>query len=271
MKLGISTYTFPWWIGVPGHVPSRPLSAFDLLRLASEYKLKSLQFGDNLPLHLLPVTDIENLVDEAGNHAIGLEVGTRGLKEQNLLQYLKIAQKARSPFLRVVIDDADFHPSEKEVINIIKSIIPAFRQSDVVLAIENHDRFPAQSLKHIIQQTDADYVGICLDTANSLGAGEGINEIIEILAPHTVNLHIKDFKVQRLDHKMGFLVEGCAAGKGTLNIKAIIDKLEVHKKCRSATLEIWSVPEKNLDETLRRERSWAEESIQYLKGLGCFE
>ena len=49
-RLGISSYTFAWAIGVPGHPTPSPLSAFDLLERAAEYGVGVLQIADNLPL-----------------------------------------------------------------------------------------------------------------------------------------------------------------------------------------------------------------------------
>ena len=36
MRLGISSFTYNWAVGVRGHAPERPLSVFDLLRKAED-------------------------------------------------------------------------------------------------------------------------------------------------------------------------------------------------------------------------------------------
>ena len=267
MELGISTYTFPWAVGINGFEPEKKLTPFDLLLTAKHFGISRLQIGDNFPLHLLDYERLISLKQEAGKLKIQLEVGTRRLTADNLLRYLVIAESLHSPFLRVVIDDQDFHPSPAEVKEIIKAVIPQFRQKNVILAIENHDRFPAYVLEDIICDTDKEFVGICLDTANSLGAGEGINEIMKVLAPYTVNLHIKDITITRLSHKMGFMVQGCAAGKGDLDIINIIKTIKTNGKCKSVTLELWSDFQKDIKTTIENEKKWAEESISYLKKL----
>ena len=40
MRLGIGSYTYTWAVGVPGHLPLRPLSAIDLLANASRLGLR---------------------------------------------------------------------------------------------------------------------------------------------------------------------------------------------------------------------------------------
>jgi hypothetical protein len=98
-----------------------------------------------------------------------------------------------------------------------------------------------------------------------MGAGEGLEQIVEILAPYTVNLHIKDFGIRRLSHLMGFQIDGRPAGKGMLNIPWLLEKITPFNKCRTAILEQWVVPEYTQSQTIQKEEAWAAESIQYLK------
>jgi hypothetical protein len=98
-----------------------------------------------------------------------------------------------------------------------------------------------------------------------MGAGEGLEEIVEQLAPFTVNLHIKDFGIQRLPHLMGFQIDGRPAGQGMLNLPWLLHKLAPHGRCQTAVLEQWVVPEASLQVTLQKEEIWAEESLAYLQ------
>lgn len=267
MQLGISTYSFPWAVGVPGFMPAQALQPLQLLQYAANNHIRFVQFGDNLPLHQLTNTNLQLLKQQAEALRIGIEAGTKGLTEENINRYIHIAAFLESPFLRVVIDDALFEPSPAEVITTIKSLLPILQAANVILAIENHDRFPAAVLKNIIESTSNQWVGICLDTANSLGAGEGVYEVVDTLAPYTVNLHIKDITVKRVPHKMGFTVAGCVAGQGVLNIPAIIEKLRPYNKCCTATLELWPVQQSNIDATVQLEQQWVQQSLHYLKTI----
>lgn len=269
LDLGLSTYSFPWAVGVPGSLPEHPMTPVELVEQAATYGLRYLQFGDNLPLHQLSEEDLEQLIQRAEAAGIQLEVGTRRLSVDNITRYLTIAARCRSPFLRVVMDDGGYEPEKEEVIRIINELLPHLKESNVVLAIENHDRFPVREIEEIIKATSTEWVGVCLDTANSLGAGEGVREVVEVLAPYTVNLHIKDIIIRRVSHKMGFTVEGSAAGKGMLPIPWIIEQLSRHSRCRTVTLELWSNPQSTLDGTLKTEARMVEESIEYLKAVGC--
>jgi hypothetical protein len=98
-----------------------------------------------------------------------------------------------------------------------------------------------------------------------MGAGEGLETVISKLAPLTVNLHIKEFSVKRVFHKMGFVIEGCPLGKGMLPVADLIQK--VSRRCKSAILEQWTPPEETIEKTIEKEARWAEQSIKHLKNI----
>ncbi|MBI5009108.1 MAG: sugar phosphate isomerase/epimerase [Bacteroidia bacterium] len=133
--------------------------------------------------------------------------------------------------------------------------------------IENHDRFRAREFERIIQNVGSDFVGICLDSVNSMGAGEGFGEVAKILLPYTINFHVKDFTIRRVSHKMGIIIEGSPAGKGKLNVREVADRLNEKGQCNSAILELWTPPENDIEATVLKENLWAKESIEYLKKI----
>lgn len=267
MKLGISSYTYTWAVGVPGHPPAEPLDAFGLLNRAAELGVTRVQIADNLPLHRLAPEDLDALVHRAAQAGIEIEVGTRGLTPNNLLAYLNIATRFGSSILRIVVDTPDYHPHPDECVAIIRDFVPEFERRAITLAIENHDRFAARTFARIVDRAGSDRVRICLDSVNSIGAGEGIETIVEVLAPLTVNLHVKDYAAKRLSHMMGFIIEGTPAGRGLLAVEWLLEKLGSHNVCESAILELWTPPEEQLAETIRKEETWAIESISYLRRL----
>jgi sugar phosphate isomerase/epimerase len=267
MKLGISSYTYTWAVGLPGQRPDKPLTAADLLDRAAELAVDVVQFADNLPLHELGEPALEALGARAAEVGIAIEVGTRGIAADILELYLAICKQLSSSILRVVTDTADHHPTEDEVVAAVRAVEPALARAGVCLAIENHDRFPAACLVSILERIGSPQVGICLDTANSFGALEGPEVVIQTLAPWTVNLHVKDFAIRRAPHMMGFAIEGRPAGRGRLNIPHLLDRLRGMGRNPNAILELWTPPEENLPATIAKEEAWAAESIRYLRRL----
>jgi len=275
MRLGISSYTYAWAIGVPEYPPARPLTATGLLDQAARLGVHLVQVADNLPLDRLSALQLEAFEQRAADLRVSLEVGTHGIHPHHLRTYLRLAERLRSPILRVVADTADHHPTEDEAVETIQGLLPEFERAGVCLAIENHDRFPAKTLARIIQRMDSPYVGICLDTVNSFGVLEGPEVVVETLGPWVVNLHVKDFVVQRASHKMGFTVEGRPAGQGQLNVPWLLQALREQIQGRrgftsvqvepNAILELWTPPEQALSDTIAKEDAWAAASIEYLR------
>ena len=79
MILGLSSYTFGWSVGIPGSMPSMPMTEHDLIDRTLEAGLSCLQIGDNLPLHTFPQKRLDGLRARVGEEKIRLEVGARKL------------------------------------------------------------------------------------------------------------------------------------------------------------------------------------------------
>ena len=270
MQLGLSTYTYAWAIGVPGHPPAAPLTATDLLERAASFNLRWVQFADNLPLHLLSPADLDAFEDCARRLDIRIEVGARGIAPDHLRAYLALARRFASPILRVVVDTAGHHPSPDEGIDLLTPHRAAFESAGVTLAIENHDRFPSPVLAEMVHRLNAGgapWVGVCLDTVNSFGALEGPPVVLQHLGPLTVNLHVKEFTITRASHQMGFTVEGRPAGQGRLDLPWLLDQLRQYGRDPNAILEQWTPPEPALADTIVKESAWAEQSLAYLRAL----
>ncbi len=159
------------------------------------------------------------------------------------------------------------NPPPDDLIALLRNAEPGLAAANVMLALENHDRFPAATLRGIIESAAIPHAGICLDTANSLGAGEGLSAVTATLASLTVNLHVKDVRISRLPHMMGFVVEGRPLGAGQLAIAETIECVRQHSRCASVILEAWTSPAATMEQTVRRERADAELSIGRLKAL----
>jgi sugar phosphate isomerase/epimerase len=266
MRLGISSYTYVWAVGVPGYPPPQePLTAAGLLAKASELGVRVVQIADNLPLDRMSSGEIAELATMAREDGLQIEVGTCGIEPPHLRTYLKLAVQLRSPLVRVVIDTDTHQPSPDEVVRSLTTILPEFAAANTRLAIENHDRFPARTLAEIIVRCDSSFLGICLDTANSLGCGEDVHTVLNVVGPHIINVHIKDFRVVRLTHKKGFVVEGCPAGQGVLDIPTLNAELRRLQRELSVILELWPAPEATIEQSIAKEEAWARESIAYLR------
>jgi sugar phosphate isomerase/epimerase len=265
MKLGISSFTFPWAIG--GIESDHPvaMSALELLERAHELRADVLQIADNLPIGGLSEAELTGLKAQADSYGIALEVGTRGIKSENLETFLSIAQKLSSSILRVVIDSKGHEPSIPEIIDLLKPFESKFKQAGIKLAIENHDRLTCAEFNEIIDQVGSDWVGICLDTVNSLGAVEAPNTVIPALAPRAINVHMKDFEIVRTNGQMGFTVRGTALGEGRLDVSEVIAAVGGSKRDITAVIELWTPRQNSYEATVALENEWANISVANLR------
>jgi len=217
----------------------------------------------NIPFEKYSVKELEAFNHFADKADIKIEVGARGMTSERLEKYIRIAEIMRSPILRFVIDQKGFQPSMDEIHAVIRVAVPTLEKYNIILAIENHDRLLTTDFVEMVERSGSQHVGICLDTVNSMGAGEGLETVIGRLAPFTVNLHVKEFSVERVFHQMGFIIEGKPLGEGMLPLAELVR--QVSPRCQSAILEQWTPPEQTIDKTIQKEREWALESINYLK------
>jgi sugar phosphate isomerase/epimerase len=268
MRLGISSYTFGWAIGVQGHsTPEEPLTAMGLLNRAARLGVHLVQIADNLPLEWHTDRELDELAEHAAMLGVALEVGMRGCGPDYLLRYLEVARRLKSSLVRVVLDTADDRPSPDECARRLRKAAPEFERAGVSLAIENHDRFKASSLLQILDAVGSPRVAICFDTGNSFGCAEGPEAVLEVLGTHTINLHLKDFAVRRAGPNRGFVIEGRPAGQGQLDIPHVLVTLRQKAADPNAILELWTPPQATLAESLHLEDAWAAASIEYLRTL----
>ena len=265
MKLGVSSFTFPWAIG--GIEPEYPvaMSAFELLDKARALGADVLQIADNLPIGHMDDADLHKLKRVADDFGVALEVGTRGIKSENIERFFAIAQILGSPILRVVIDSKGHEPDISEICELLKPFAEKFKSADIKLAIENHDRLTCAEFNEIIDRLGSDWVGICLDTVNSLGAVEAPNTVIPALSPRAINVHMKDFEIVRTNGQMGFTVRGKALGQGRLDVADVIAAVGGVTREITAVIELWTPRQESYAATVDLEASWANESVTFLR------
>lgn len=268
MNLGISTYTFTWAIGVPNFEQLyKPMTLEGLFKKALELGVNLVQICDNFPLHKLDNGELNNIFLLASKMGIEIEIGTRGVNPEHLIKYLEIAKHLNAKLVRTMIHADDSTPSIEEAAAWIRQIERNFSDSDTYIAIENHDKHKSQELVNLIKKVDSPYVGICLDTVNSFGALECPKQVINLLAPHAVNLHIKDFNITRVQHQMGFSVMGCAAGDGLLDIEGTLSTLLKCGRNPNVILELWTPFTETIEKTVDLENQWSKKSVEYLRRI----
>ena len=127
MKLGLSSYTFTWAVGVKGMPTGNTLTVYDLIDRTAAHELEILQIADNITPGKLSDYDLEEIRRYAHKKGIMLELGGRGLTPGHTMQCLAAAERLNSGILRMVIDDAGFEPDIYSVISIIRELVPELK------------------------------------------------------------------------------------------------------------------------------------------------
>jgi sugar phosphate isomerase/epimerase len=259
MKVGVSSHTWSWAVGIKGYEPDKPMGALGLLEKTKKNNVKVLQLADNISLHKMSREELKTISDAAKSFGIEIELGTRGMEPQMLLKYLDIAKLLGSIIVRTIT-----HRLDSVAVSWIREVLPLYQEAGVSIALENHDEHRTAELVAFIESVGSVYLGVCLDTVNSFAALESPEDVVKNLAPYTINLHIKDFDIVRAEHMLGFSIVGRPAGEGRLDIVKIIDSLKPYGKEPNAILELWTPYTDSLGETIIKEDEWAEKSIRYL-------
>jgi sugar phosphate isomerase/epimerase len=275
MQLGIASWTLPWSIGVAGYpLPDRPLGAIGLLEKAVTAGVKVVQIADNLPLHGLPISDLDELKTAACRCGVVLEVGTRGLDPTHLASYICIAKRIGACLLRTVLSGALCGPERLATAEAgIRQVLPLLDREDITLALENNEALSSAEFADLIHRVASPRVGICLDTANSLGRPETLDTVLELLAEHAVVLHAKDYSIQRIDTRMGFSVIGKPVGEGRVDFDSVLAALKASGRSGiSVIVEHWPPFIGTIAATIEQEEEWLARSLRFLRSkLSEFE
>jgi hypothetical protein len=265
MKLGISSYTYPWAIGLPEAPPSQPLKPLQLLEKAQELGVGIVQFGPNMPLDKLPEKELREVVKSADSWKIDLELATVGIDPGRLRFQIQFARSIGAILLKTTPERQDGHiPPRMEIANCLRGILDDLAEAEISLAIDN-SRMPAQELNELLGSIRSPWLGVALDTATPLAIPQGWQISVRVLAHRTLSLHIKDFVVNPVDHGMGLSIKGSPVGKGQLNIPWLMESIAAIRVKPSVLVESWTPSQKNLPETLALEDAWAKQGVEYLR------
>ena len=266
--VGISTYSFPY--AYKGFPHNSVFQAEDLIERAKELGVRCIQYGDNMPLEYLEEERLIRIGRRAKEEGILVEAGMRHMSKERLIRYLNIARQMGAPLLRAIIDDRNglFKPDLPETAGIIRDLLPVLEEYDIVLGIENHDRFTAEEYAELVERAGSPHVGMVVDTTNSLSNEESCRYVLEKLAPYCVCLHVKDYKIERLPGGFGLSITGACPGEGRMDLREAVETAAaLAGRDFNIILESWMQPCSTPEETLRQEACWAEKGVKILKEI----
>ena len=266
-RLGLSSYAYSW-ASRPWQTESGAgLTPEALVHKAAARGLTAVQICDNLPLSVLGQARLADLASLARDKSILLEVGARGLDAGSLQSHIHIANTLGARVLRIVPGangEAQGDVDLERVADVLRGLLPLCREQNVTLAIENHFTIRDEELLRLVQDIGDEFLGVCLDTANSTGLLEKPLDTVSTLAPYVVSLHLKDFVITKAAH--GYRICGTALGQGCLDAPAVVELISQAGRSPNAFIELWMEPIGTWEDTVHKEDEWVRESIAYARG-----
>ncbi len=265
MKLGISSFTYAWAIGLPEAPPRNPLKPLQLLEKARELGVGIVQFGTNLPLDQLPENELSDAEKHANAWKIDLELGMVGIDPGRLRRQMQFAKRIGAILVETTPELPDGTlPMWGEISSGLRPVMEEWAKDGIGLAIDN-SRIPPQELNSLLESIRSPRLGAALDMANPLALAQGWQISVRVLGHRSLSLHIKDFVAIPAAHGMGFCIKGCPAGKGMLSIPWLVESFAALRVEPSVILESWTPEQPTLEETIALEHDWAGQGVDYLR------
>ena len=148
--------------------------------------------------------------------------------EKNVAGYVEAGAKAsRCPQTQRRYEQyktlADFKADFARCKRQVELAEPIARKYKLKIGIENHKGQRFAEFVDWIKGVGSEWVGVCFDIGNNYALCDDPMEWLDILAPITVNVHIKDMALG--DYRDGFLLSEVPLGQGILDLAKIVDTI----------------------------------------------
>lgn len=270
-RIGIGSFAFRYAIGTDSFRAPDPMTVSTFLRAAHHLDYDGVQLCENLHFADLDRPALEAIRLEADRLGLFVEVGMRGLTEENLHRHLHIAETLRAKVLRIVVGEKSPHPATdpdqltRQATDLLRSVMRHCADQGLTIGLENHFDLPADRLLEIVDRVDNRHLGLIFDTTNSLGFIDKPADTLQTMGPRLLSAHLKDFRFEKDD--TGFRMRGVRLGEGWLNARDMLTAILAWNPQASFILEmsIQRDAASSVRKTLRQEKSDIGTSTRFLK------
>jgi sugar phosphate isomerase/epimerase len=201
---------------------------------------------------------------------IDLEIGLgcMTLDPGTVRAYLDRVTAIGGSMLRIVLERGGAGPLAADRIQaFLDRIVPELESRGVRLAIENHFDIPSRLLARAAAAYPREWVGFCVDVANSLRNFEDCGTVLDLLGDRAFCYHFKDYRIA--GSNVGFSVIGAPFGEGLFDWRGAIGRILAHTPDPEIYLETWtpSTGDTAVDEPLEAE--WLRTSIANFRAIGA--
>ena len=161
-----------------------------------------------------------------------------------------------------------FHPNVipqlERIAHQAEAAAPVAQNAGVRICLENHTEAFSDEVLWIINRVNHPYVGVCVDTNNSLMVGEDPLTAIRKLAPVSFTNHFSDHRI--VFDQYGCRITGVATGTGDVPMRQVYQIIKANPNMKRLNLEIEFDPGGDgPDAARRREYQAVLESIRFAR------
>ncbi|MET1017172.1 MAG: TIM barrel protein [Leifsonia flava] len=260
--IGLGTYAFFWQHSSRVSEPLSLIGAFERTRALD---VDLFQICDYAPLLTLSDSELDAAAAEARNLGLKIELGTKGIDPAHLANFLRLAGVFDAELVRSMVYSPDFRPSLDAASEILDGVMPSFEAAGVTLALETYEQVSTTDLVGLVERVGSDRLGICLDPANVVAGLELPKDAVNRCAPHTRNVHVKDFAFARQDGWVGFTYSGAPMGEGLHDYPHLLDTVRPEARGINEIVEHWLPWQGDPETTVQAEIAWTATTLDYLR------
>jgi sugar phosphate isomerase/epimerase len=260
--IGLGSYAYFWQ---QSDRVDEPLSLIDAFRDTRAQGVGLFQICDYAPLEDMTAAEISRAAAAARDLDLEIELGTKGIVPSHLDAFLHLADAFGSRLVRSMLYGPESRPSLGEAEGMLRTALLSYQAAGVTLALETYEQVATDDLVELVEQIGSESLGICLDPANVVARLELPRTTVERCAPHTRNVHVKDFAFARQDGWVGFTYSGAAMGTGLHDYPHLRDTVRPEERGVNEIVEHWLPWQGDPRTTVITEREWTRITLEHLR------
>lgn len=260
--IGLGTYAFFWQLS---DQTQEPMSLIDAFEATKALDVDLFQICDYAPLEAMSRAELQNIAAAARDLNLSIELGTKGIEPARLRDHLELAELFDASLVRSMLFGPHSQPTLTEAAAQLRAAMVEYEAAGVTLALETYEQVATADLIGVVEAVGSARLGICLDPANVVARLERPQDCVEASAPHTKNVHVKDFAFTRQPGWVGFTYGGAAMGEGLHDYPHLLDTVRPRERGVNEIVEHWLSWQGDADTTVRTERDWTRLTIDYLR------
>jgi 3-oxoisoapionate decarboxylase len=233
MAFGLAAYSFPCSCGFAQRdgrpASAKPMNAWDLIDLASEFGLSSIEIPLQGTLPDLSDATIDRLRAVLAERNLALVVDTGVVDVEKLRETLPLAARAGAKVVRATLStilegaraglpggwDAYLDEMRRRLVE----LRPDLEKHDITLGLENHQDATSGDLIALCE-AGGERVGVTFDVVNPLAVGEEPFIFARNVGARICNVHIKEYQIYPTPS--GYRLVRCAVGQGVIDWPAML-------------------------------------------------